>query len=209
MIKKLITIGTLFFTILSNAQMNAVTENGDEVLLYKNNTWKYSNDSLNVAIEILKNDKLFIKDKKSSFLVKSSKANVGVWINPKNWNFTKAKPDSPSDFSFNHKELDIYGMLVAEKTEIPVESLIDIAYENGLEAAPDIKIVKKEYRNVNGLEVIMMKMKGTIQGIKFIYYGYYYSNSEGAFQFLTYTSQNLFNEYENDMINLLNGFTEY
>lgn len=209
MMKKLITLGTLFLTLYANAQINAVTENGDEVLLYKNNTWKYSNESLNEAVKILKNNKLFTKDENSSFLVKSSKTNVGVWINPKDWSFSKAKTDSPSEFKFDHKELDVYGMLIAEKTEIDVELLTNIAYENALEAAPDVKIVQKEYRTVNGLEVVMMKMSGTIQGVKFIYFGYYYSSAEGAFQFLTYTSQNLFDEYENDMLNLLNGFTEY
>jgi hypothetical protein len=209
MIKQLITLGTLFFTLLSNAQINAVTENGDEVLLYKDNTWKYSNESLNETVEILRNDKPFTKEKKSSFLVKSSKTNIGVWINPKDWGFSKSKTDSPSEFNFNHKQLDVYGMLIAEKTEVTVEALTDIAYENALEAAPDIKIVEKEYRTVNGLEVIMMKMKGTIQGIKFIYFGYYFSNAQGAFQFLTYTSQNVFNEYKNDMLHLLNGLTEY
>ena len=209
MIKQLITLGTLFFTLLSNAQINAVTENGDEVLLYKDNTWKYSNESLNETVEILRNDKPFTKEKKSSFLVKSSKTNIGVWINPKDWGFSKSKTDSPSEFNFNHKQLDVYGMLIAEKTEVTVEALADIAYENALEAAPDIKIVEKEYRTVNGLEVIMMKMKGTIQGIKFIYFGYYFSNAQGAFQFLTYTSQNVFNEYKNDMLHLLNGLTEY
>lgn len=71
MIKQLITLGTLFFTLLSNAQINAVTENGDEVLLYKDNTWKYSNESLNETVQILRNDKPFTKEKKSSFLVKS------------------------------------------------------------------------------------------------------------------------------------------
>ena len=209
MIKQLITLGTLFFTLLSNAQINTVTENGDEVLLYKDNTWKYSNESLNETVEILRNDKPFTKEKKSSFLVKSSKTNIGVWINPKDWGFSKSKTDSPSEFNFNHKQLDVYGMLIAEKTEVTVEALTDIAYENALEAAPDIKIVEKEYRTVNGLEVIMMKMKGTIQGIKFIYFGYYFSNAQGAFQFLTYTSQNVFNEYKNDMLHLLNGLTEY
>ena len=209
MIKQLITLGTLFFTLLSNAQINAVTENGDEVLLYKDNTWKYSNESLNETVEILRNDKPFTKEKKSSFLVKSSKTNIGVWINPKDWGFSKSKTDSPSEFNFNHKQHDVYGMLIAEKTEVTVEALADIAYENALEAAPDIKIVEKEYRTVNGLEVIMMKMKGTIQGIKFIYFGYYFSNAQGAFQFLTYTSQNVFNEYKNDMLHLLNGLTEY
>ena len=209
MIKQLITLGTLFFTLLSHAQINAVTENGDEVLLYKDNTWKYSNESLNETVEILRNDKPFTKEKKSSFLVKSSKTNIGVWINPKDWGFSKSKTDSPSEFNFNHKQLDVYGMLIAEKTEVTVEALTDIAYENALEAAPDIKIVEKEYRTVNGLEVIMMKMNGTIQGIKFIYFGYYFSNAQGAFQFLTYTSQNVFNEYKNDMLHLLNGLTEY
>ena len=209
MIKQLITLGTLFFTLLINAQINAVTENGDEVLLYKDNTWKYSNESLNETVEILRNDKPFTKEKKSSFLVKSSKTNIGVWINPKDWGFSKSKTDSPSEFNFNHKQLDVYGMLIAEKTEVTVEALTDIAYENALEAAPDIKIVEKEYRTVNGLEVIMMKMNGTIQGIKFIYFGYYFSNAQGAFQFLTYTSQNVFNEYKNDMLHLLNGLTEY
>ena len=209
MIKKLIILVTIFFTISMNAQMNALTENGDQVILYKNNTWKYLSDSLNVATEILKNDKLFIKNEKSSFLVKSAKTNIGTWINPKNWNFSKSEPNSASEFSFNNKKLDVYGMLIVEKAEIPLESLIEIAYENALEAAPDVEIVEKEYRNVNGLEVIMMKMKGTIQGVKFIYYGYYYSSSEGSFQFLTYTSQNLFKEYEDDMLDLLNGFTEY
>jgi len=209
MIKNLITLAILLLTISSFAQLNAVTENGDEVLLYKNNTWKYANDSLTAAIEMTRNDKLFTKDNTSSFLVKSSKTNIGVWMNPKDWNFTKETSGGPSEFSFNHKELDIYGMLIVEKAEIPVESLIDIAYNNAIEVAPDIKLVEKEYRSVNGQEVVMMKMKGTIQGIKFIYYGYYYSNSEGAYQFLTYTSQNLFNEYEEDMLKLLNGFSEY
>ena len=132
MIKQLITLGTLFFTLLSHAQINAVTENGDEVLLYKDNTWKYSNESLNETVEILRNDKPFTKEKKSSFLVKSSKTNIGVWINPKDWGFSKSKTDSPSEFNFNHKQLDVYGMLIAEKTEVTVEALTDIAYENAL-----------------------------------------------------------------------------
>lgn len=209
MIKKVATFCLVFFTTLSYTQIKAVTENGDEVLLYKNNTWKYSKDSLNNLVKIVKNNTLFTKDKKSTFSVKSNKTNVGIWINPKEWSFKKGKTDSPSEFTFNHKNLDIYGMLIAEKTIIPIESLCDIAYENALEAAPDVKVVQKEYRNVNGLDVIMMKMKGTIQGIKFIYYGYYYSNKEGTFQFLTYSDQSMFDDYKKSMTKLLNGFYEY
>jgi hypothetical protein len=209
MIKSIITIGTLLFSMISYSQINAITETGDEVILYNNNTWKYSNDSLNNSIEILKNEKLFTKNNHSTFQVKSSKTNVGIWISPKEWNFAKAEQGSPSEYSFTHKTDDIYGMLIAEKAEIPVESLVEIAYENALEAAIDTQIITKEYRNVNGIEVIMLKMKGTMQGVKFVYIGYYYSNSEGAFQFVTYTSQKMLKDYENSMFDLLNGFTEY
>ena len=71
-----------------------------------------------------------------------------------------------------------------------------------------MKIIKEEYRTINGVKVIMMQMPGTIQGIKFTYYSYYYSNSNGSVQFLTYTSQNLFETYKKKMEDLLNGLVE-
>lgn len=211
MIKRFITLATLLLVMVSNAQLKGVTETGDEIVLYKNGTWAYAIDSLNTIAQILKNDKPFLKDKASTFLVKSGKTNIGIWLDPKEWSFTKGDTGSPSEFKLKHKnkDKDIYGMLITEKTEIPVESLIDIALENGRKAAPDIRLIEREYRIVNGLEVVMMKMAGTIQGIKFIYFGYYYSNAKGAYQFLTYTSQQLFDEYETDMEIFLNGFTEY
>jgi hypothetical protein len=49
-------------------------------------------------------------------------------------------------------------------------------------------------------------MEGTIQGIKFVYLGYYYSDKHGSIQFITYTSKNLLKDYRADMETLLNGF---
>ena len=54
----------------------------------------------------------------------------------------------------------------------------------------------------------MMHMTGTIQGVKFTYYGYYYSNSNGTIQFLSYTGNNLIKTYLNDIEILLNGLVE-
>lgn len=206
---KTIQLIALFFTIITSAQINAVTNNGDEVILFDDNTWKYSNDSLNAKVEIVTNDRIFEKSKKSSFLVKSSKTNIGVWVNPKDWSFSKSDAGSASEYEFKNKRDDIYGMLITESISIPVENLGDIAYDNALSVAPDLKIIEKEFRNVNGQDILMMKMKGTIQGIKFVYFGYYFSNSKGSYQFLTYTSQSLFDEFEEKMSVLLNGLTEY
>ncbi len=83
-----------------------------------------------------------------------------------------------------------------------------IAIENAKDAAPDIKVINEEYRSVNGVQVLMMQMSGTIRGMRFTYYGYYYSNSNGTIQLLTYTGENLFPNYLNDIEEFLNGLVE-
>jgi len=205
--KIFIALIALLTSFIGVSQMNGVTATGDEVVLYGDGTWEYLVDSLNIS-DIKKNDTPFIRNKKSTFLVKSDKTNIGVYINPKKWSFTKAEKDSPAEITFNIKSKDLNGMLIAEKIEIPIENLIEIAFTNAKSVAPDTRVILKEYRNVNGLEVVAMVMGGTIQGIKFIYYGYYYSNSSGSFQFLTYTSESMFEESKKDMEELLNGIVE-
>ena len=99
-------------------------------------------------------------------------------------------------------------MIISEKMEIPLETLKSIALNNGRKAAPDLKITKEEYRIVNGAKVLLLQMNGTMQGIKFSYYGYYFSNSNGTVQFVTYTSTNLITSYLPKIELLLNGIVE-
>jgi len=49
-------------------------------------------------------------------------------------------------------------------------------------------------------------MEGTIKGIQFDYLSYYYSDTNGSIQFITYTSKNLLKHYQGEMEALLNGF---
>ena len=49
------------------AQINAITETGDEVILYEEKTWKYLNDSVNVDTEILRNETEFLKGEHLTF----------------------------------------------------------------------------------------------------------------------------------------------
>ena len=133
----------------------------------------------------------FPKNKKSTFLLKSKKFNVGVYLDPKLWSFNTLTDNPEAEYELQLKDGDLYGLIITEKVEIPIETLKVIALENAKAAAPNMSIVKEEFRNVNGLKVLLLHMNGTIQGIKFSYYGYYYSNSNGTVQFITYTSQNL------------------
>ena len=189
-------------------QKSAITDTGEEVLLYENGTWEYKKDDLINGEKISFNRRQFKKNNKSSFLLKSKKTDVAVWINPGKWTFTNAKENPDAEYEFQLKNEDAYGLLITERIEIPLVSLRNIALENAKSAAPDIQIVNEEFRNVNGNKVLMLEMEGSIEGIELTYYGYYYSNENGTNQLITYTSQNLFSAYRRDLSDLLNGMVE-
>lgn len=187
------------------SQIKAVTENGDEVMLSSDGTWVFINKNDSVTTNIKKNETKFVKSPKASFFVKSSRLNAGVNLNPKEWKFKKQ--DEDAEYFFQHKELDLYGMLITESIQISIENLKDIALENAQKVAPDAKISQIEYRTVNGTEVLLLQIDGTIKGTKFTYYGYYFSNESGTVQFVSYTGSNLFKKHQAELELFLNGFT--
>ncbi len=208
---KKITLLLLCFALTNSylfAQTKAVTELGEEVFLYEDGTWKYAHEKTKKDSPISTNPKKFKKHKTATFLLKSSKFNIGFWLNPKAWSFKKDESATGVEYELKWKEGDLYAMILTEKLEIPLNTLKEIALDNARDAAPDIKIIKEEYRKINGLNVLFIQMNGTMKGIKFSYYGYYYSNQNGTVQFVTYTSQNLLGEYQKDCEILLNGLVE-
>lgn len=208
---KKITLSLLcFFAVyLVNAQQRAVTEMGDPVILYDDGTWEYQNEPEDIIkTDIPTNPKPFEKDNASNFLLKSKKLDVGFWLDAKEWSFEKAASNPEAEYELQLKGGDLYGMIITEKIEIPLEMLKSIAIENARLAAPDSKIVEEEYRMVNGLKVLMLRIDGSMQGIKFSYFGYYFSNENGTVQFITYTAQNLIEDYYSDCEKLLNGLVE-
>lgn len=194
----------------SYGQQKAVTENGDEVLLFEDGTWRYTDSSIEIEdnIEISKNKEKFKKVETSTFLVKSKILNVGFWINPKEWSFGKSTNNEDAEFEFSLKNEDLYGLVITEKISIPIENLSIISLGNIKELATDYKLITKEYRTVNGIEVIMTNVECKIQGIPLSYFIYFYSNKNGSVQLFTYTSTQLANEYKDKIEVFLNGLVE-
>ena len=207
MISKIIWLILIIFSVSLqlNAQEKAVTSTGEEVILFDDGTWKYMNVDLPTVDEIKTNPRNFTKAKESSFLLKSKKTKNGFWINPKKWDFRKGADNPDAEYELQLKEGDLYGMIITEKVEIPLEALKNIALTNAKSVAPDVRVIKEEYRNVNGIKVLCMQLNGTTQGIKFSYFGYYYSDESGTVQFITYTAQSLIEEYRDTAESLLNG----
>ena len=203
--KILLTVLFLLPVLLIHAQINAIADTGDEVILYEDGTWVYVNDNEPDSSEIKLNEQEYRKSDRQTFLVKSRNHNFGIWINPREWTFEKSKANGVSEFQFQKKDEGLYRLFVYEKVEIAIKNLKRIAFKNAKSASPDINIVKEEYRIVNGKKVLMMQMRGTIEGMKFLYFGYYYSGPGGAIQLLSYTADNLFEDYNADMELFLNG----
>ncbi len=199
----------LLLALLTNntvAQIKAVTGTGDEVVLYENHTWKYINKSDTESHEIQTNRISFEKKSNATFQVSSNIVdNANIYIDPKKWKFKKSDGSSVYEFFFTSAKKDAYGMFIGEKTQMPVTSLREIALQYATKVAPDIHVLKEEYRTVNGIQVLEMDMQGTVQGIDVTYMNYYFSSTRGTIQFDTFTGTAQFKDSKADMEELLNG----
>ena len=147
-ITSLILLTFCALTIKSYSQTNAITEFGDNIILYENGTWQYK-DGNPFKAAITKNPKSYYKPLGSSFLLKSKKTNMGVWLNSKEWEFTNETNNVDSEYDFNFKNGDLYGSAIVEETKIPLEMMSDIAIQNMIGVAPNAKnSFNKEYRKL-------------------------------------------------------------
>ena len=199
-------IASLIFTVspvFGQEPIRAKTDSGKEVILQPDGTWKYVSEGppkpVVIAIAKSPSARKFFKPDRGSF---------GVWYDDTKWR-QSTRPDEPGRSSFDLIRGDGYAIVLVEELGIPVSSLRRIALENAKEASPDAKIVFEETRMINGVEVLAMKIEGTIEQIPFRFYGYYYGGKQGTIQLLTYTGQALFSKYEGDFIEFLNGLEIY
>jgi hypothetical protein len=203
--KKLFVTIILLLAATSYASQKAITDTGEEVILNSDGTWEYSDKARKATKIIETNEKKFKKPVDSSFLLKSTKNNSAYWINTDKWIFKKRKDMSSAEYEFRLKGKDVYGRAINEEMRVSIESLGNIALMNAQKAAPDSKIVKQEFRIVNGNKVLYMEINGSIQGIKFTYLGHYYSDTSGTTQLVAYTGTNLVDKYRLEINNFLNG----
>lgn len=178
--------------------IRAKTENGREVILKNNGTWAFAD-----VAKSSHDSGAFQKPEKSTSVFTAKGGKVSVWFDPSKW--TQTESDKAERITFHHVDGDVYALLLYERIGISLEGLKEIALKNAKQAAPDAKITYEEKRKVNGTEVLCMRITGTMNSVNFVYYGYYYAGKEGTVQLLTYTSDNLFQEYEPAMGEFLNG----
>lgn len=200
----------LFSFYSTDAQTLAITEYGDSIYVYTDGTWSYVNEFMEEFELSLPEDIAyggnFKKPSTATSDVTGPNNGYKVSFQPKIWKkIPPAELNSDASHAFSIVDGDGYAMVIYERIGIPVVSLGQIALEQALTVAPDLELRKTEYRTVNGKEMLCMEMGGTMQGIEFTYFGYYYSDDNRSIQFISYTGTSLFNELRDTFEQLLNG----
>lgn len=194
----------MFLSIILSAQIKAVTDTGDEVLLFTDGTWKYVIETKNTD-SVTINPLVFFKPEAANFLLKSNRSKAGFWLNSKKWNFEKST-DNNIEYSFSLKENSSVGALVlSEQVSMELKSLRKFAIDNIQKASSKFTVIREEYRYVNGLKVLLLESDVVVQGIPIIYLNYYYSDSLSTVQLMSYAPKSLADKYRNAREELLNG----
>lgn len=198
----------LTITSVSIAQQTATTKDGKTVLLNDDGTWVYQTEANSSKTQF--NDSLLTKYSKptaAKTLLKSERTDHALWYNESKWSKSDMKPSEATEFMLKLKEQDGYCITVVEKIEIPIENFSAIVLKSmKMRGAESVVVEKEEYRMVNGKRVLFMQFTATTSGMTFTYAGYYFSNESGTSQVLCYTSKNLFGQYKQEFMNMLNGF---
>ncbi len=180
--------------------LRAVSEDGRKVLLKEDGTYTFV-DSQKSSLP--GNAASYRKPDNATIVFKPKGDRFLIWYDPTIWHEKKSsESDKPT---FVHKDGDIGAMVIAERVSMSLKALKEMVIKSAREAAPDARITHEETRRVNGRNILCLRMQGTIDGIEFVYYGYYYAGKAGVIQHITFAPSNLFAEYEPDMLNFLNG----
>ena len=89
------------------SQKVALTETGEQVIIHNDGTWEYASDTPLSSSEITTNEKKFVKDKSQSFLLKSTRTKVGMWIDGTTWSFAKGETEDDAEYNFQLKGEDL------------------------------------------------------------------------------------------------------
>lgn len=174
-------------------EVRAITENGKQVILRSDGTWSYAKPLKQDEIK----PQLAYVGKRGVFILE---------LVPGQWRRGQVDPSSDAEVVYAHADGDVYGQVIAERIEIPIQSLKKIVLTNMEQVAADAKLIQDEKRTVNGKEVHCITVDATVAGIPLTYHCYLLSGKEGTFQVMTWTGRNLFGEVKPDMEAFLNGF---
>ncbi|TXF75113.1 hypothetical protein [Chryseobacterium sp.] len=210
--KKILPLITLLVGFYGSAQVKGVTEDGNEVILFDNGTWKFVNESDAQTLEkIDENPAVFGRNTDQSILLKSSRLDAGIYYSPKKWEVSAQAVGSHIEYFLRDKNPDnpLFGFMTTEKLQIPdLKSLKNLMLEGIQKNVDYFRLKQSEYRTVNGLKVLYLRYAANVKGLDFEYGIYYYLTASGYCAVVFYCAQNEFVKNSVAAEQFLNGIVK-
>lgn len=210
--KKILPFITLLVGFYTCAQVKAVTEDGNDVILFDNGTWKFVNESDAQSLEkIDENPAVFGKSTDQSILMKSSRLDAGLYYNPKKWKISNQTPAPHIEYFFTDKNIEnpLFGFMTTEKLQIhDLKSLKNLMLASIQKNVDYFRLKQSEYRTVNGLKVLYLRYAANVKGLDFEYGTYYYLTNSGYCAVVFYSAQSEFEKNSAAAGQFLNGIVK-
>jgi len=209
--KKLIISAFLFSYAFSFSQIKALTEDGKEVVLFDNKTWRFVNESDEKTLdENETNENPFTKSNEATFLLKSKRVDAGIYFNPKKWKTIKNDIAPTAEYVFqNTVNQLILGAFITENVPVPtLKSLKEFKISSIEKSADFFRLNKSEYRTVNGVKVLFLDYLANLKGMDFHYISNYYITEDGYASIVVYTFEKQYAESKTELENFINGLVQ-
>jgi hypothetical protein len=115
--------------------------------------------------------------------------------------------EKPGIWELVHKKGDAYAKFIVERIEIPLNSLVDLAFEQIRTKDGSASIISQENRIISGVPVRVVRYSVAPKGVPMTFVGCYYGGKLGAVQVIAFTGRQLFGEYQADFDELFAGLT--
>ena len=146
----------------------------------------------------------------SKILIKGKSQLYGLWIDKNKWReqkiFNNNEPNV--DLQIVHKSYpaDLGLATFFVHAEYGLDNLKALTIKNLRKNASDLTIKDEEKKWINNNEVIYFKAQATVNYLPLSYAFYLYSEQMGSIQICVFGSRNVFEKYESDIFDALDGF---
>ena len=197
----------------------AVTMDGRRIILYENGTFRYevAEMQLGVGTGVSPDtvQALFPSSAGGNFESspynknewRSTRTKFSVWYNPKKWKLSLANKRPPEEASWHMA--DTYCGVLTERLETDYETWIQGMKLRYKELDPQAKLVKEEWRTVNGSLVYHMVWRMNINRMKIQLYGYYAVGKGEIVQLVVQTPLSVVGDTEEEIYRILSGLKVY
>ena len=129
---------------------------------------------------------------------------ISLDIDSSHWKMQETAEAGVSQFV--HDSNAAYVRLIAERVEIPLEKMAEIALDNVRKVDPKVRETQRGWRTVNGKRMLYLEFEATVDNLPISYYGHYYSDSSGTVQIIGWTHRTVIDAYRDDIERFVSGF---